>query len=144
MSQQPASIRQLASEVARDARHLLQAQSELAKAESVQTKKAAQTTSGMLAVAVSAGALGGVFLLVTIAWALVALGLPTWAGFGIVTAALLVVAAITGAVGIRKAKGINKFAVTKAEFQQTKRALAGKPSGTELEVRTPSVPTQRR
>lgn len=144
MSQQPASIRQLVSAVASDARHLLQAQSELAKAESAQTKKDAQTTGGMLAVAAVAGATGGLFLLLTLAWTLVALGLPTWAGFGIVTAVLLLTAGVTGAIGVRKAKGLNKFATTKAELSRTTRALSGRAPSTELQLQPSSLPSQRK
>lgn len=144
MSQESVSIRQLVSDVAKDAKHLLQAQSELAKAESSQTKQQAGTTGGLFAVAAGAGAMGGVFLLITAAWGLVALGLPAWAGFGIVAAILLLIAAVTGILGRKKAKQIHGFATTKAEFARTRRALAGgKAAGTDLVVAPGGLPEQR-
>ena len=143
MSQEPASIRQLISDVAKDAKHLLQTQAELAKAETQETKQQASTTGGLFAVAAGAGAMGGIFLLVTIAWVLVALGLPTWAGFGIVTLVLLVTAAITGAVGAKKARQIKKFEVTKLELDRTKKALSGAEPGSALSPRTAALPQQQ-
>jgi uncharacterized membrane protein YqjE len=136
------SIRQLVSEVAKDAKHLFEAQAELAQVERGQTQKAAATTGGLFAAAAITGALGGFFLLVTIAWILVALGLPTWAGFGIVTLTLLLIAAIAAMVGKSKASGIKPFAATKVELERTKQALSGG-SSAEVAVRPQNVPQQR-
>ena len=137
------SIRQLVSEVAKDAKHLIQAQSELAKVERKDTQKQAATTGGLFAVAAVTGGLGGLFLLVTIAYILVALGLPTWAGFGIVTLTLFLVAAVAGAVGKSKAGDIKPFAATKMELEQTKKALSGGGPGTDVAVAPGSAPVQR-
>jgi len=143
MSQESPSIRQLVSDVAKDAKHLLQAQSELAKVETKSTQKAAATTGGLFAVAAGAGAMGGIFLLVTIAWVLVALGLPTWAGFGIVTLTLFITAAVAGLLGKKKADGIKPLQATKLEIERTKQALGGGAPSTEINVRPAAVPQQR-
>lgn len=142
MSQEQPSIRQLISDVAKDAKHLVQAQTELAKTESKQTQKQAATTGGLFAVAAGAGAMGGIFLLVTLAWVLVALGLPTWAGFGIVTLVLFITAAIAGIVGKKKAGEIKPLEQTKAELDRTKQALSGGAS-TEVALPTSSLPQQQ-
>ena len=143
MSQESASIRQLVSDVAKDAKRLLQAQSELAKTETKATQKEAATTGGLFAVAAGAGMMGGIFLLVTIAWVLVELGLPTWAGFGIVTLVLFIVAAVAGLVGKKKAKGIKSFEVTKLEIDRTKQALTGAKPSVEVAVPAQALPQQR-
>jgi hypothetical protein len=70
-----------------------------------------------------------VFVLVTLAWALVALGLPYWAGFGIVALLLLIVAAVLGFLGKKKAEGIKGPERAIAELEKTKLALAGPPPG---------------
>jgi uncharacterized membrane protein YqjE len=137
------SIRQLVSDVAKDAKHLLQTQSELAKVERKQTQQQAATTGGLFAVAAVTGGLGGLFLLVTIAYILVALGLPTWAGFGIVTLTLLLIAAIAGLVGKSKAGEIKPFAATKVEIERTKQALGGGEPGAEVAVAPANLPQQR-
>jgi len=144
MSQESPSIRQLVSEVAKDAKHLLQTQSELAKLESDKVKGEASTLGGLFATAAVTGALGGIFLLVTIAWILVALGLPTWAGFGIVTLVLFIVAAVTGLLGKKKSDAFQPMKTTKAELERTKKVLSGGQPDTALVVRpTASVPEQR-
>jgi len=143
MSQESVSIRQLISDVAKDARHLMQSQAELAKVESKQTQKEAATTGGLFAVAAAAGAAGGLFLLLTIAWGLVALGLPIWAGFGIVTLVLFITAAIAGLVGKKKADQIKPFEATKLQVERTKKALSGAQPSTEVVAAPQTLPQQR-
>lgn len=139
---QGTSIRQLVADVAKDAKHLLSTQSELAKIERTETQQQATATGGLFAVAAVAAVLGGIFLLVTLAYVLVELGLPTWAGFGIVTLALLLVALITALMGKKKAGGIKPFAATKLEIERTKQALSGGP-GTEVAKAPETAPQQR-
>lgn len=143
MSQESVSIRQLISDVAKDAKHLMQSQAELAKVESKQTQKQAAATGGLFAVAAGAGATGGLFLLVTIAWGLVALGLPTWAGFGIVTLVLFITAGVAGVLGKKKAQQVKPFVATKAEIERTKQALTGAQPSTEVVPTPQSLPQQR-
>ena len=137
------SIRQLVSDVAKDAKHLLQTQSELAKVERKETAKQAGTTGGLFAVAAVTAGLGGLFLLITIAYILVALGLPTWAGFGIVTLTLFLIAVIAGLVGRSKAGENKPFAVTKVELERTKQALSGGAPSTEVATTAGNLPQQR-
>lgn len=143
MSQETVSIRQLISDVAKDAKHLIQVQTELAKVETKEVQQEAAKTGGAFAVAAGAGALGGIFLLVTIAWVLVELGLPIWAGFGIVTLALLLTAAVAALIGRKKASGIKKFDVTKRELERTKQVLSGVRPGADVALATSQTPAQR-
>ncbi len=137
------SIRQLVSEVAKDAKHLFDAQAELAKTETQATQKQAAATGGLFGVAAVTGALGGLFLLITIAYVLVALGLPTWAGFGIVTLVLLLIAGITGVMGKKQAGDIKPLALTKVELARTKQALTGGPASTDVAAIPERLPQQR-
>ena len=71
--------------------------------------------------------LGFIFLLVTLAYVLVALGLPVWAGFGIVTLLLIIVAVVlflVGRAGMKKIRGPERSI---AAIEATKVALAGVP-----------------
>lgn len=119
------SIRSLVKSVTEDTQRLMKAQTELLSTEVKETQQEAGATAGMFIGAAVAGALGGIFLLVTIAYVLVALGLPVWAGFGIVTLVLLIVAAVLGALGRKRAKSIEGVKRAKIEFQRTKQALTG-------------------
>lgn len=120
------SIRELVKSVTTDAQRLMKAQTELVRTEVKSSEQAAGATAGMLIGAAAVGGIGAIFLLVTIAYVLVALGLPTWAGFGIVTLVLLIVAAVLGLLGRKRAKSINGIPVAKAEFERTKQMLSGK------------------
>ena len=79
---------------------------ELPKPELQASARQAGLAFGLTAVAAVLAGVGGLFLLVTIAYVLVALGLPVWAGFGIVTLVLFIVAIILGLVGARHAKKV--------------------------------------
>ena len=124
-SNQP-TIRELVKSVTADTQQLMKAQSELLKTEIQQTQKGVGKTAGMLIGAAAVGGMGAIFLLVTIAYVLVALGLPVWAGFGIVTLVLLIVAAILGIVGKKNAKEIQGIDGAKVEWQRTTQMLSGK------------------
>jgi membrane protein implicated in regulation of membrane protease activity len=102
---------------------LVKAQIALAKLELQQTGRAAGKTGIFLVSALSMAALGGIFLLVTLAYVLVALGLPVWAGFGIVTLLLFVVAAILGLLGKKESAKIKGPDRTIAQIEQTKATL---------------------
>ena len=69
--------------------------------------------------------LGVIFLLVTLAYVLVELGLPVWAGFGIVTLVLLLVGAIIALVGMRRAKTVHGPERSMAALEATKTTLRG-------------------
>lgn len=143
MSDQTPTIRQLIADVKKDASHLLATQKELASVEGAQEGKQVGMTAGMLAAAAGAGAMGGIFLLVTLAYVLVALGLPTWAGFGIVTLLLFLVAGITGLIGRNSSKKISGMSASKAELEATKAALTGQRPGSGVAVAASAMPAKK-
>lgn len=123
------SLKALVGAAVADLQRLIKAQLELAKLELQQTGKAAAKTSGLLIGALMMAGMGGIFLLVTLAYVLVALGLPVWAGFGIVTLLLFIVAAVLGLLGKKAADGIKGPERTVAQIEQTKAALSDAVSG---------------
>ena len=136
-AEKPASLRSLVSDASRDAQHLFKVQKELASVEMSASGKAAGATGGLFTVAAMMAAIGGLFLLLTLAFVLYAIGLPLWASFGIVTLTLFLIAGIAGVVGRSKAKEIKGIPLAKAEIERTKAALSG---ATSTEV---AVPTGR-
>lgn len=103
----PQSLAQLVSDAITDTQGLVRDQIELTKVELGESAKKAARSSILFVVAGVCGFLGLVFLLVTIAYVLVALGLAVWAGFGIVTLALLILAAVLALIGKKKAEQIS-------------------------------------
>lgn len=102
------TVRELIGTAAQDISTILTGQVELAKAELRESAKQAGSAFGLLAVAGFLGVLAFIFLLVTMAYVLVQLGLPVWAGFGIVTLVLLLAAlglAVAGKKHFEKVKG---------------------------------------
>ena len=69
-----------------------------------------------------------VFIMVAIAYALAAAGLPVWAGFAIVAALLIVIGVILFGLGRRQARAIKGPERFSRELQRTKDALSGQPS----------------
>lgn len=119
------SIKALIAAAVADLQRLIKAQIALAKLELQQSGRAAGKTGILLAGALSMAAMGGIFLLVTIAYVLVALGLPIWAGFGIVALALFIIAAILGLLGKKESAKITGPQRSIAEIEQTRDALQG-------------------
>jgi len=117
------TIRELIGTAAQDVTTMLSGQVELAKAELRQSAKQAGSAFGLIAVAGVVALLALVFLLVTIAYAISALGLPVWAGFGIVTLALLILAAILALLGKKHAERVKAPERTIDQIEQTRRAL---------------------
>lgn len=120
-----ASIKALVAAAVADLQRLIKAQIALAKLELQQTGRAAGKTGILLVGALSMAAMGGIFLLVTLAYVLVALGLPVWAGFGIVTLVLFVAAAILGLLGKKESAKIKGPERTIASIEQTAATLQG-------------------
>lgn len=120
-----ASIKALVAAAVADLQRLIKAQVALAKLELQQTGRAAGKTGILLVGALSMAGLGGIFLLVTLAYVLVALGLPVWAGFGIVTLLLFIVAAILGLLGKKESAKIKGPDRTIAQIEQTRATLQG-------------------
>ncbi len=119
------SIVELVRSAAADTTELVKQQIELTKAELQQTVKTAGSSFGLLAAGAAIVLLGAVFLLVTIAYVLVQLGLPTWAGFGIVTLFLFIVGAILLLVGRKRAKTVQGPERTVAALEATKASFRG-------------------
>jgi hypothetical protein len=119
------SIRSLITSVKSDAQALLKSQAELTQAELKQSAGQAGGVGGIFGVGLAAGAMGGIFVLIAIAYVMVAVGLPEWAGFGIVALALLIIAGVLILVGKKKSEGIQGLDQAKIEWQLNKEALTG-------------------
>jgi len=132
------TVRELITTATSDVSNLLSAQVELAKAEVKQSANKAVEGISMLVVAAVIAFLGVVFLLVTIAYVMVQLGLPIWAAFGIVTLVLFILAAIFAMIGKKRVKKVKGPELAKAQFEQTKQAFSKSP----IEAPTSAVPAQ--
>lgn len=113
------SLAALIGQTVSDGQRLITAQVALAKAELQSTTKLAGKAAIFGVIALGSVTLFTIFLLVTIAYALVEFGLPVWAGFGIVTLVLLITAGIAGGLAVWKAKAINGPKVIVDELEQT-------------------------
>jgi hypothetical protein len=125
--QRPPSLLQLVTQVVDNAKRLGQAQVALVKAELVADGAAIARTSVLGIIAIGSVSLASVFLLVTLAYVFVQLGLPTWAGFGLVTLLLLITAGVAGALAYRKAQAIKGPQQAIAELTRTQQALGISP-----------------
>lgn len=132
-TQQDQGIGELVSSAITDITTLVNDQIELTKVELKSSAQNAGRAFGLLGAAAGVGAMFGLFLLVTLAWVLVALGLPTWAGFGIVTLLLLITAGILGFLGYKKMQKVQGPKTAMKELEATKAAFASAgelPAGT--------------
>ena len=102
------SVGTLVQSAMADVSTLVRGEIELAKAEIGRSAKKAGISIGMFAAAGVFAAFAGIYLFVTVAEALTALGLPRWASYGIVTLFLLVLAGIAALIGMRLLKKIEK------------------------------------
>ena len=120
------SISTLLSRAVSDAKRLATAQVALTKTELSQTKSklAAGSISGVAALGMIV--LGTIFLLFTIVYVLVQVGLPAWASFLIVTALLFLGAAVCLLIATRSFESIQGPTLAKAEFEKTKQAFGGR------------------
>jgi uncharacterized integral membrane protein len=116
---------ELVRSAAADTTELVKQQIELTKAEVKENVRTAGSSFGLLAAGAVILVVGVLFLLVTIAYVLVQLGLPVWAGFGIVTLFLFIVGAILVLVGRSRAKKIQGPERTMAALDATKSTLRG-------------------
>jgi uncharacterized membrane protein YqjE len=118
------SLKQLVTNTIGDGKRLLTAQVNLTTTELSQTKKTIGQISLLALIALFFIGMGGIFILIAIAYALVALGLPVWAGFLIVAVVLFLVAAILGIVIKGKGKSIKGPKVAREEWKKTSESLA--------------------
>lgn len=122
------SIKGLLATAARDFSRLAKAQVELAQVELKDTGKAVAKTSGLIIGGVALMSLGFIFLMVMLAYVLVAVGLPVWAGFGIVTLLLMIIGVLLLLLGRKSAETIKGPERFSRELQRTKDALRGQSS----------------
>ena len=118
------SIVELVRSAAADTTELVKQQIELTKAEIQQNVKTAGSSFGILAAGGAILGIGAIFLLVTLAY-VIAVWLPVWAGFGIVTLLLFIVGAILVMVGRKRAKTISGPERSVAALEATKATFRG-------------------
>jgi hypothetical protein len=119
-----ASIADLVRKTANDAKRLVQAQVAFTQAELKSSGEAVARTSIMALVTIITISLLAIFILITIAFALAAMGLPTWAGFGLVSLFLLISAIVTGLITKKNASTIKGPHLSMAELRKTQETLA--------------------
>lgn len=100
------TIGQLVADASHDVQHIVRGEIALAKAEMSLKAKVMAKGAGLLGAAAFLGILGVLFLLFTIAW-VIAVWLPVWAGYGIVTLVLLLVAGVLALVGKKALQGLD-------------------------------------
>jgi ABC-type multidrug transport system permease subunit len=118
------SLKQLVTNTINDGKRLLTAQVNLTTTELSQTGKTIGQISLLAVVAVSLVSTGGIFVLIAIAYALVALGLPIWAGFLIVAAVLFLLSGILGIVIRSKGKDVKAPTLASEQWKKTSESLA--------------------
>ena len=118
------SLKQLVSRTISDGKRLLTAQVNLTTTEIAQTGKTIGTISVFALVALTLISLGALFVLIAVAYALVAAGLPVWAGFLIVAGALILIGLIFAAIAMNKGKHIEGLSLAEKEWKQTTETLA--------------------
>ncbi len=126
MSEQQ-SLGAMVKGVTEDISTLVRGEIELAKTELRDTAKTAANGGVLLVVAGVTAFLAIIFLLLTLAWVLVQLGLPTWAGFGIVTLLLIIVAVVAGVLGKKRLDTVTGPERSQASIEKTKAVLSRKP-----------------
>jgi len=117
------SLGALVSGISEDISTLLRGEVELVKSEIKESARSAGKGSGLLVGAGVLGFLATIFLLLTFAWVLVQLGLPTWAGFGLVTLVLLIVTAILGVLGKKQFESVKGLERSPVSIAKTKAVL---------------------
>ena len=123
MAAQP-SLGTLVSRVVKDAKTLLNAQIALTKTEAQQTGQQIAVVSVVGIIALAALSTAGLFGLIALAYGFVALGLPTWAGFLIVTGILMLAAVIAAVVAKVRSGKITGLHVAQAEWEATSQAVS--------------------
>jgi hypothetical protein len=115
-----ASLGSLISRTISNGQQMVKSQITLAQAELKVTAQSAGKVGIFAVVAIGSLTLFTIFLLITLAYVLVELGLPVWAGFGIVTGVLLIVAIIMALLAKSQASKMNGPKVIIDELEQTK------------------------
>ena len=130
------SIKELVAKTAAEAQRLAKAQTALLKTELSESSTKFGVGGGLgVATAVIAW-FATLFLLLTLAFVLVALGLPIWAGLLIVAVLLIITGAVTALLARKNFEGAKGPTLAIEEFEKTKAALSGRP----LVVESPELP----
>ena len=129
------SIKQLVTKTVADAQRLAMAQAALLKTEMSATGTKVGTGAALGIATAGIAIFAVLFLLLTLAFVLVALGLPVWAGMLIVAVLLLITGAITALLARKNFEEAKPPAIAIAEFEKTKAALTGQPA-----VELPEIP----
>lgn len=119
------SIAQLVSKTVSDAQRLARAQVALLQAEMSATGGKIGMGAAMGLVTAVVATFATLFLLLTLAFVIVALGLPIWAGMLIVAGLLILIGAITGLLARKNFSEITAPSLSKSELERTKTALSG-------------------
>lgn len=137
------SIKDLVAKTVADAQRLAKAQMALLQTEMSATG-ARLGKGGALGIVTAVMAFfATTFLLLTLAFVLVALGLPIWAGMLIVAVLLIIVGAVTGLLAKREFEQAQPPQLAIAELEKTKAALSGTPQpSTALPATQPPATTR--
>ena len=123
MAERP-GIGVLVSHVVRDAKALLAAQVSLTKAEVRHAGQEVAVVSIAGLIAVAGVSMAMMFGLIALAFGLMELGMPVWAGFLCVMGLLLLTAVIAGIVAKVRSGKITGLSVAQAEWQETTDAVS--------------------
>ena len=123
--QAPPSIKELLTKAVADSKRLANAQMALTKAEISESGARIGRGAGLGIATLGIVFFIVMFLLISLALVLVALGLPPWAGFLIITGLLVIAAAITALLARKSFNDVKPPTLAKAEFEKTKEALSG-------------------
>lgn len=118
------SIPDLIKSAAYDVSTLVSDQIEITKLELKASATSAGRAFGLLAAAAFVAIFLLLFLLLTIALGISALGLPLWAGFGIVTLGLLLITLVLVLVGKKQAEKVQAPQRTMAQLEAGQEAVA--------------------
>jgi uncharacterized membrane protein len=119
------TLGQLVSQASEDLSALVRYEVALAKAEIKDDVKRGAAAGGMFGAAGFLALLASITLIITIGYALIALGLSAWLAFLIVTAALLLLAGLLGFVGFTLVKKIRPPERAIASTKKTIAAVKG-------------------
>jgi Putative Actinobacterial Holin-X, holin superfamily III len=121
------SIKDLVTKTVADAQRLAKAQAALLQTEMSATGGKVGKGAGLGIATAGIAIFAILFLLLTLAFALVALGLPIWAGMLIVGIILIIAGTVTGLLAKKFIEEATPPNLAIAEFEKTKAALSGRP-----------------
>ena len=133
------SIKDLVAKTTSDAKRLAKAQAALFQAEISSTGGKIGKGAGLGIATAFIATFAILFLLLTIAFVLVALGLPIWAGMLIVFVLLVIGGAVTGMLAKKEFESIKGPDVALEELDKTKSMLSGAPAAEDIPL--PDAPS---